>query len=170
MGINSKKRACWSPPYRVVWWLSLVLYYCLFPPNQPPIVFNIYTRKHLRYLISVQKSATRRNLASGRFYRGGTMNKKRPSLAFLDIFWVLIPKIIVILAENQYLGRLAGYQGSMICSYTLFSSHYGLSTKRPRYWFSVKTTMIFGISTQKISIKARDGYQQQKKGMLVPPL
>ena len=43
------------------------------------------------------------------------MNKKRPSLAFLDIFWVLIPKIIVILAENQYLGRLAGYQGSMIC-------------------------------------------------------
>ena len=82
------------------------------------------------------------------------MNKKRPSLAFLDIFWVLIPKIIVILAENQYLGRFAGYQGSMICSYTLFSSHYGLSTKRPRYWFSVKTTMIFGISTQKISKNA----------------
>ena len=68
--------------------------------------FNMYTRKHLRYLISVQKSATRRNLASGRLYRRGPKYKKRPSLAFLDIFWVLIPKIVVVLAENQYLGRL----------------------------------------------------------------
>ena len=42
--------------------------------------------------------------------------------------------------------------------------------KRPRYQFSAKITMIFGISTQKISEKDRDGYQQQKKGMLVPPL
>ena len=37
---------------------------------------------------------------------GGPKFKKRPSLAFLHIFWVLIPKIVVVLAENQYLGRL----------------------------------------------------------------
>ena len=27
---------------------------------------------------------------------------------FLDIFWALIPKIVVVLAKNQYLGRFKG--------------------------------------------------------------
>ena len=44
--------------------------------------------------------------------RGGTntpfFSCRYRSHVFLDIFWTLSPKIIVVLAENQYLGRFKG--------------------------------------------------------------
>ena len=40
--------------------------------------------------------------------RGGTKTKNQSSLSISNIFWPLILKIIVVLAENQYLGRFKG--------------------------------------------------------------
>ena len=46
-----------------------------------------------------------------------------PSLAISNIFWVLSPKIVVVLAENQYLGRFEG-----IHDVTMTVSYLGLNT------------------------------------------
>ena len=76
-------------------------------------------------------------------YRGGTNMHffccRYWSLTFFTIFWVLITKIVVVLAGNQYLGCFLWPP-----------------SKQPRYWVSVKTATIFGVSTQKILKKARD--------------
>ena len=54
---------------------------------------------------------------------GGTKTKNRSSQSFFNIFWVLNSKIIVDLAENQYLGRFEG-----IHDVTMTVSYLGLNT------------------------------------------
>ena len=43
---------------------------------------------------------------------GGTKTKNQSSLSIFDIFWALNPKIVVVSAENQYLGRYEGVMTS----------------------------------------------------------
>ena len=97
------------------------------------------------------------------------MNKKRPSLAFLDIFWVLIPKIIVILAENQYLGRFAGYQGITIGWYRPSLSRYDPLREAAKIWIFSKNHYDFQTQHPKNCRKRQGPVSTAKKVSVGPP-